>query len=187
MSTTRIRAAALVGAGAALSAALTGCSAVSPTPPFVYEDLVVMYGEVPDCHRALGLHVVLRNVGDRRVERFTHSFNIYDAEGNRLGEPGSYGFTATVTADLAPGEADRYCSSLDAALHFIPQRGLQVGQYRITELRFADGSRWAPLPGLYSYPYPAREEEAQEPNVDAHAQAAGSSRGASAARREAAS
>lgn len=159
MSAPRTRVAALVGASAALSAVLSACSAASPTPPFVYEDLIVTYGEVPGCHRALGLHVVLRNVGDRLISAFTHDFNLYDRDGNRLGELGSYGFSATVSAKLSPGEARRYCSSLDSVLHFVPQRGVQVGQHRITEVQFADGSSWTPLVGLYGYPYPAREED----------------------------
>ena len=72
-----------------------------------------------------------------------------------LGTRGAARIEADLTAALPSGTTGTFCTSLDTAFHFVPQGDLQVGQYRIDQVRLADGAVWRPLLNDVTYPYRA--------------------------------
>lgn len=149
---------------------LTGCPAgldgvlggAFEDAPFVYEDLAVVHGAVPDCHEHLGLYVSIRNTSATAFSAFSHSFYLFTEDGTPLGTVQTRRVRGEVEASLQPGDAEGYCTSLDSVFHFLPSETTEVRQYRIDEVRFDDGGRWRPIAASYAYPYPARAEQAGE-------------------------
>ncbi len=159
---------------------LTGCAAgfdgalggAFDAAPFVYEDLAVVHGAVPDCHEHLGLYVSIRNTSAKAFSAFSHSFYLFTEDGTPLGTVQTRRVRGEVEASLQPGDAEGYCTSLDSVFHFLPAETTEVRQYRIDEIRFDDGGRWRPVTASYAYPYPARAEQAGEAGAAAqHADA----------------
>ena len=144
-------------------ALLAGCSRpLQRRLPFAYESLALKLGAVPDCHERLGLHVTLRNSSGREIRSFRHTFHLFDEDGNPLGSFGANRVRSELQGDLAPGEAASYCSSLDHLFFFVPQESLQVGQYAVEALTFADGEEWRAGLRLPYYPYAVTSEEGTE-------------------------
>ncbi|MFW5728085.1 MAG: hypothetical protein ACOCYG_00355 [Spirochaetota bacterium] len=141
---------------------LAGCDAGFHAAPFVYEDLAVVHGAVPGCHEHVGLHVSIRNTSSRAFAAFSHSFYLFAEDGAPLGTLQTRRVRGEVEAALEAGASEGYCTSLDSVFHFLPGESTQVRQYRIDEVRFDDGDRWAPLTATYAYPYPARSEQPGE-------------------------
>jgi hypothetical protein len=141
---------------AAASVGSWGCGeGLMPDPPFVYEELSIVYGASEGCHEGLGLHVTIRNTSAQSIQTFRHSFHLFDSEGMPLGTRGAARIEADLTAALPSGTIGTFCTSLDTAFHFVPQGDLQVGQYRIDQVRLADGAVWRPLLNDVTYPYRA--------------------------------
>lgn len=133
-----------------------GCDAsLTPEPPFVYEALALVFGESGECHQRLGLHVTVRNASPQSIQRFRHTFHLFDEDGMPIGTIGAARIEAELAAELPTGEVGTFCTSLDTAFHFVPQGDLQVGQYRINQVHLDDGSVWRPVLTDVTYPYRA--------------------------------
>lgn len=147
------------GIGPIITASLcllaSGCAYFSPElPPFRYVSVELRKGASLPCHAAVGIAYRIVNGGDKPITALRVSFWVYGPDGAPLPAVSRNFIQASASVTIDPGAEVEVCTSLDDVFFYVPQGEVEIANFRIASVDFADGSLWSDPFSHFVYPGP---------------------------------
>lgn len=148
---------------AGLCLLVSGCAFFAPElPPFRYVSVELRKGPDLPGQAAVGIAYRIVNSGERTITALCVSFWVYGPDGAPLPAVTRNFIQASAAATVEPGAEVEICTSLDDVFYYVPQGEVEVSNFRIASVDFADGTTWSDPFSHFVYPGPVPNVEASD-------------------------